>query len=212
MNDPLDIRFDDGGFRLSQRFRMPVGPNGAQSCQATVSRPRLKVSALILVAFLALLSANATPHSAPTASRAQAVTRQVLTLVNEARAKRRRCGWKRFDAAAPLVLSDVLQQAALAHARDMAERKILSHGGRDGSTPGERATRSGYRWRVVGENIAAGQSTAEQVVAEWLGSPRHCANLMSADYSEMGIAYAVNPQSTLGIYWAQLFAAPRPAP
>ena len=91
----------------------------------------------------------------------------------------------------------------------MADRSILSHDGRDGSTPGVRATRAGYQWRVVGENIAGGQSTPEQVVAEWVRSPRHCGNLMSADYSEMGVAYAVEPQSAVGIYWVQMLAAPR---
>jgi uncharacterized protein YkwD len=92
----------------------------------------------------------------------------------------------------------------------MAERRILSHAGRDGSTPAERATRSGYRWRVVGENIAAGQSIPEQVVAEWVRSPRHCSNLMGAEFTEMGVAYAVESRSSAGIYWSQMFATPRP--
>jgi uncharacterized protein YkwD len=175
----------------------------------------LRIPAHILFTFLALFSLQAasarTDLDAPlTASQVQAVSRQVLELVNEARTQRRRCGWKRFDSAPPLALSDALQRAALTHARDMADRQILVHSGRDGSTPGERATRSGYQWRVVGENIAAGQSTAEQVVAEWLRSPKHCANLMSPDYSELGVGYAVEPQSELGTYWAQLFAAPLP--
>jgi len=151
----------------------------------------------------------AAPFVPPTASEAETVSRKVLELVNEARAHSRRCGWRRFDAAKPLVPSDTLQRAALAHARDMAERSILSHGGDDGSTPAERATRAGYRWHVVGENIAAGQSTPELVVAEWVRSPRHCSNLMSVDFSEMGIAYAVEPRSAKGIYWVQMFGAPR---
>jgi uncharacterized protein YkwD len=151
----------------------------------------------------------AAPLVPPPASQTQAVSREVLALVNEARARPRRCGWRRFDAAPPLVLSDALHRAALAHARDMAERSNLSHAGRDGSTPAERATRAGYRWRVVGENIASGQSTPEQVVAGWLRSPRHCGNLMDADFSEMGVANAVEPRSAAGIYWAQMFAAPR---
>jgi uncharacterized protein YkwD len=153
----------------------------------------------------------AAPLTPPAPIEAQAVSRRVLALVNEARASARRCGWKRFKAATPVVLSDVLHQAALAHARDMAKRSSLSHAGRDGSTAGERATRAGYRWRLIGENIAAGQSTAEQVVADWLQSPRHCANLMNADFSAMGVAFAVEPQSASGIYWTQLFASPRPA-
>lgn len=152
----------------------------------------------------------AAPLLPPAPNEAQAVSRSVLELVNRARASARRCGWKRFQAAAPVDLSDGLHQAALAHARDMAEHSSLSHTGRDGSTAGERATRTGYRWRLIGENIAAGQSTPEQVVADWVQSPRHCANLMSADFSDMGVAFAVEPQSASGIYWTQLFASPRP--
>jgi uncharacterized protein YkwD len=151
----------------------------------------------------------AAPLAPPAPNEAQTVSRRVLELVNEARASARRCGWKRFKAAAPVVLSDALQQAALAHARDMAEHSSLSHAGHDGSTAGDRATRAGYRWRLIGENIAAGQSTPELVVADWVQSPHHCANLMSGEYSEMGVAFAVEPQSVSGIYWTQLFASPR---
>ncbi len=75
--------------------------------------------------------------------------------------------------------------------------------GRDGSDPADRVTRAGYRWRSVGENIASGQTTAEQVVQEWLRSPTHCANLMSPSFVEMGLAYAVNVKSAGGIYWVQ---------
>jgi uncharacterized protein YkwD len=159
------------------------------------------------------LAASAGPDvgDSPTASQVQAASRQVLELVNEARAQRRRCGWKRFDAAPPLALSDALNRAALEHANDMAERQILSHAGRDGSTPGDRATRSGYTWHAVGENIALGQSTAEQVVADWLKSSHHCANLMDPDYSEMGVAFAVGSRGEARMYWSQMFAAPRPA-
>jgi uncharacterized protein YkwD len=185
----------------------------ARRRQVTGRIPRPRIPARILVAFLMLppsLAASAQPNldRPPTAGEIQAVSREVLELVNQARAKRRRCGWKRLDAVPSLALSDALERAARAHAQDMAERRILSHAGRDGSSPGERATRSGYRWRAVAENIAGGQTTAEQVVAEWLGSPKHCANLMSPDYSELGVGYAVEPKSELKTYWAQLFAAP----
>ena len=154
----------------------------------------------------------AMPLVPPAASDAEDIGRRVLELVNEARADPRRCGRKRFDAAPPLALSELLQRAALEHARDMASRSSLSHAGSDGSTHAERATRAGYPWRVVGENIAAGQSTAEQVVAGWLKSAGHCANLMDPDFSEMGVAFAAAPQGGKGIYWAQMFGTPRPQP
>jgi uncharacterized protein YkwD len=147
----------------------------------------------------------ATPLDAPAAADADSVSRQVLALVNEARSQKRRCGWKRYDAAPPLALAEPLQRAATAHAADMAAKGVMSHSGSDGTTAAQRAERAGYHWRFVGENVATGQSTPEQVVEEWLGSPHHCANLMSADFTEMGVAYAA---SASGVYWAQVFGAP----
>lgn len=149
----------------------------------------------------------AAPLEAPAAGEAAAVGERVLALVNAARADRRRCGLKRFGAVPPLAASRALQAAAAAHAEDMARRGVMDHAGGDGSTPAERATRAGYAWRTVGENVATGQSTPEQVVEEWLDSPRHCANIMDADYTEMGVAVASNAS---GVYWAQVFGAPQP--
>lgn len=40
-------------------------------------------------------------------------------------------------------------------------------------------------------------------------TPPHCANLTNAALSEMGIAFAVNPKSKMGVYWAQAFGTPR---
>ena len=88
----------------------------------------------------------------------------------------------------------------------MARRGVMDHAGSDGSTAAERATRAGYEWRTVGENVAMGQSTPEQAVAEWLGSVRHCGNIMSAEYTEMGVAVASNAR---GVYWTQVFGAPQ---
>jgi uncharacterized protein YkwD len=113
-------------------------------------------------------------------------------------------------AAPPLSLSEVLGRAARTQADDMARHGSLSHAGSDGSTPAERATRAGYRWKLVGENIAAGQPTAEQVVAGWLESPGHCANIMDPAYAEMGVAFAYEARSEKDIYWSQVFGTPAP--
>lgn len=59
------------------------------------------------------------------------------------------------------------------------------------------------------ENVAASQTTARQVVQEWLSSPVHCAALMRAELTEMGVAYAVNLKSDAGIYWSQKLAFPQ---
>jgi uncharacterized protein YkwD len=132
---------------------------------------------------------------------------RVLTLANQARAQARRCGAKQFASAPPLALSSKLNEAARAHARDLAKNNMLSHTGSDGSTPAVRATRTGYAWRVVGENVASGPTTPDEVMEGWLASPGHCENLMSPRFTEMGIAYVVDPKSASGVYWSQMFGA-----
>ena len=149
----------------------------------------------------------ARPLIPPEAS-GNALDERVLELVNRARGAPRRCGNDPFPATAPLRSDPDLRDAALAHARDMAAHGYLGHKGSDGSRPADRAARAGYAWKAVAENGAAGQPSAEEVVATWLASPGHCRNLMTARYSETGIAHAVNPDAEKGIYWAQLYATP----
>jgi uncharacterized protein YkwD len=151
----------------------------------------------------------AAPFAPPPADAADAVAARVLDLVNQARARARVCGRKSVAAAGRLALNVRLSEASRGHAADMAQHGYLAHMGRDGSTPAERAKRAGYRWRSVGENIASGPITPEEVVAGWLRSPPHCANLMASQFTEMGVAYSVNRASRAGIYWVQLFGTPQ---
>ena len=135
--------------------------------------------------------------------------KQVLSLVNQARAQPRTCGAERFGAAPPLEWNAALAKTALAHSRDMASRNYVAHTAPDGSAVADRAARAGYEWARIGENIAAGQGSAAQAVASWLASPGHCVNVMQPDYTEMGAAYVTNPQSDTGIYWTQVLAKPK---
>jgi uncharacterized protein YkwD len=151
----------------------------------------------------------AAPFTPPAASAAGEVAARALQLVNEARARARQCGGRTFQPAAPLRRNALLDQAAAAHARDMAAHSFMAHEGRDGSSFDTRISRTGYRWRSVAENVAAGQPSAEEVVRDWIESPGHCANLMNPAYTEMGLAFATNPRSADGIYWAQTFGRPR---
>jgi len=134
---------------------------------------------------------------------------RVLTLVNAARAVARKCGAKAFAPAPALRMSSVLAAAAAAHARDMADRDELTHTGSDGSRPADRISRAGYSWRAAGENVASGQRDADEVVAAWLESPGHCANIMEPNFTEMGVAFVQVPKANPNIYWAQSFATPR---
>ena len=153
--------------------------------------------------------ALAQPFAPPPAGERVAISREVLELTNRARAHARRCGATPFAAAPPLALNPQLDRAARDYAQQMATWRYMDHTGHDGTSPAQRITRSGYRWREVGENLASGQLSAADVVAGWLGSADHCANLMDPLFRHMGVAYAVNRHDAAGVYWAQEFGAPR---
>lgn len=134
----------------------------------------------------------------------------ILDGVNAARARPRSCGDRNYPAAPPLRWNGALGEAALMHSRDMAAKRYFSHQGKDGSQAGERASRAGYAWRRIGENIAFGQRTPQDAVASWLDSPGHCANIMHPGFTEMGAAYGLTPERQTGvIYWTQVFGTPR---
>jgi uncharacterized protein YkwD len=151
----------------------------------------------------------AAPFEAPRVSDGQQMASRVLALVNTARSRARLCGNQKFAAAEALKLDPTLARVAEAHARDMMRHNRMSHTGSDGSNAADRVTRAGYPWRAVAENVASGQTSAEEVVQTWLQSPGHCVNLMRPDLREMGVAYAFDPSSEAGTYWAQVFAARR---
>ena len=129
----------------------------------------------------------------------------ILHLVNEARSRPRACGRQQFAAARPLAWNESLAEAALAHSRDMASNDYFSHTDPAGNAVPQRASQAGYQWSHIGENIAAGLGVPERVVAGWLASPGHCANIMAPEFAEMGAAYVANPASTLDVYWTQTF-------
>ena len=136
--------------------------------------------------------------------------RLILDAVNKARAIDRYCGERPFTAVPALTWNQALGDAATAHSVDMARHGYFSHQGRDGREVADRAVQAGYRWRGIGENIAAGQQTPEAAVAGWLASPGHCANIMDRSFKNMGAAYAVSTgNDKLHVYWTQVFGSPR---
>jgi uncharacterized protein YkwD len=134
---------------------------------------------------------------------------EILALVNATRAQPRTCGSQTYRPAPPLTWNADLGQAALAHSSNMAQFHYFNHQEADGSVVGDRASRARYRWGRIGENIASGQRSVEEAVAGWLDSPGHCSNIMDPGFTEMGAAYAINPQNRNRTpYWTQVFARP----
>ena len=123
----------------------------------------------------------------------------LLQLVNDVRRKGCNCGNAYYAAAPALTWNDQLEKVAFIHSKDMFQNKYFSHTGSDGTGSGERIRNAGYNWRWYGENIAEGYPNEKEVVAGWLSSPGHCANIMNKNYKEMGVA-------KVGDYWTQVFA------
>ncbi|MFI1603755.1 CAP domain-containing protein [Streptomyces griseofuscus] len=140
-------------------------------------------------------TASSTPTPAATATTASGVTAQIVQLVNAERAK---------AGCQPLTLNAKLTKAAQEHSADMAAHQNMSHTGSDGSDPGTRITQAGYTWSAYGENVAYGYSTAAEVMAGWMSSPGHRANILNCGYQEIGVGLA-QPDS----YWTQDFGTAR---
>jgi uncharacterized protein YkwD len=105
-----------------------------------------------------------------------------------------------------------LQTAARLHSTDMACNGFLSHTGSDGSTVGMRVTAQAYNWSWVGENILATSDTSSQAPQSafdwWMNSAPHRANLLSPNYSEIGLGYIYVAGSPYGGYFTAVFARP----
>ncbi len=108
--------------------------------------------------------------------------------------------------AAAVRLCAPLNAAATKHSADMASRGYFDHTGLDGRDPSDRATAEGYG-SGVGENIAAGYDSVADVMAGWIDSPGHYANLINADYRVVGFGRVSVPDSPYGVYWTQNFGS-----
>jgi uncharacterized protein YkwD len=106
-----------------------------------------------------------------------------------------------------LTLNSQLTNASAAHSLDMGLHNYFSHVNKQGKDPGNRASAAGYPWRVIGENIAAGtaQDTAADAIAMWKSSSEHNANMLDADFHDIGIGREQVPGSRYGWYWTTVF-------
>jgi|SRR5450631_2855881 len=148
-------------------------------------------------------------YAAPASAQAPMLATRALQLVNDVRARGTRCGERSFGPAPPVKLSETLDGVAFGHADDMAKHSYFEHEDLTGRSPADRVRAVGYQEKLVGENIAYGPKSADEVVQGWLDSPGHCENIMDPRFAEMGIAYAAGRASKRGLYWVQLLVAPK---
>lgn len=152
-------------------------------------------------------SASPVPTASPsTTSAEEALRARLLVLVNQARATARTCGPTAYAAVPALARSTPLDTAAGDYAARMAAEHFFSHTSPDGTTMVSRLKAVGVRNVAMRENIAAGYATADAVMDGWLKSPGHCANLMAADVTRIGLGHASGSGSSSTDTWVQDFA------
>ncbi len=165
---------------------------------ARALRPMVRFSApLLLCGCISVVPVPVGPATASGGGPGGAVsvreeTAEVARLVNEHRA-RVGCGALAWDEAAA--------RAAQAHSEDMARRGYFSHVSPEGRTMADRLRAQGAGYRLAGENIAAGQPNAREVVRSWLGSPGHRQNIENCGFTRHGVGLAAGR-------WTHVFYTP----
>jgi uncharacterized protein YkwD len=122
--------------------------------------------------------------------RAAGPAAQVVALTNRERAE---AGCR------ALTVDARLTAAAQRHSEDMAENDFFSHTSRDGRDFVNRIRATGYP-SPGAENIAYGQTSAREVVADWMGSSGHRRNILDCELTEIGVGF-----DRRGYYWTQNF-------
>lgn len=88
----------------------------------------------------------------------------------------------------PLALDTTLSEAALAKGQNMFADQYWSHTSPDGVEPWHFMHQVGYEYQVAGENLARDFSDTPSMIAAWMASPNHRANIVNSKYSDIGIA------------------------
>ena len=137
------------------------------------------------------------PAPAPVAPAATGALQQVVDITNVRRSE---------HGLPALGVNGLLANAAQAHSADQAAANTMSHIGTDGSNPGDRITRAGYRFSAWGENVAAGYGDAASVMNGWMNSSGHRANILNGNFTEIGIGLAYSANGTP--YWTMVLGRP----
>ncbi|SNT47236.1 uncharacterized protein, YkwD family [Bacillus sp. OK838] len=124
----------------------------------------------------------------------QSVEQQVLRLVNEERSK---------SGLPSLEMDTAVSNIANMKSEDMRDNNYFNHTSPNYGSPFDMMKSFGIGYKYAGENIAAGQPSADAVMKSWMNSPGHKANILNKNYTHIGIGHATGGKYTH--YWTQQF-------
>lgn len=113
-----------------------------------------------------------------------------------------------------LKINQALVAAAQLKANDMASKGYFAHVSPTGVDPWYWFKQAGYKYVRAGENLAVNFSDSKDLHTAWMNSPGHRANIVNANYSEIGIATANGMyKGQEAVFVVQLFGQPaKPKP
>lgn len=113
-----------------------------------------------------------------------------------------------------LKVNQTLVAAAQLKANDMANKGYFAHVSPTGVDPWYWFKQAGYKYVRAGENLAVNFSDSKDLHTAWMNSPGHRANIVNANYSEIGIATAKGIyKGQEAVFVVQLFGQPaKPKP
>jgi uncharacterized protein YkwD len=89
----------------------------------------------------------------------------------------------------PLKENNILDATALIKAQDMLKNQYFAHESLSGFGVGDLADNAGYKFIMIGENLALGNFENDQALVQaWMDSPGHRANILNDKYLEIGVA------------------------
>ncbi len=172
--------------------RPATSPSRTQSPAAKPSAPASTTRRPTTTSTAKTTRSTAAPTKPPADGSLSGYADAVVKLVNQERAK---AGLK------SLSVNQAAAAAANVRAREI--EGAFSHTRPNGSSFSTALKEQGASYRAAGENIAYGQRSAEQVMEGWMNSSGHRANILSAQYTAIGVGVYRSASGTL--HWVQLF-------
>jgi uncharacterized protein YkwD len=164
--------------RLHKRVKLALVPHAKNQYRPHAIR-RYGMVAIIIFVFAIQALYNGMATGSVLGAEADITANGLLAATNQERAAQNE---------APLVVNEKLMQAAKLKAQNMFAEQYWAHNAPDGTTPWHWFNEANYEYSEAGENLAKNFTSSTGTVAAWMASPTHRANILKADYKDVGFA------------------------
>nr|WP_102347058.1 SafA/ExsA family spore coat assembly protein [Bacillus sp. Marseille-P3661] len=172
------VRSGDSMWKISVRYQIGLS-------EVIQANPHIKNPALIY---------PGQKITIPLINDIKSIEEAVISLTNQERAK---------NGLPALSANWELSRVARFKSADMRDKNYFSHTSPTYGSPFTMMKNFGISYRAAAENIAAGQTTAQEVVRSWMNSPGHRKNILDSRMTQIGVGYAKG--GSYRHYWTQMF-------